>query len=258
MNVSNLHCFASSVLNKVPCPPRQITWLALLLLCLPTAFAHGAEYQFTKVADETQGYSLGGGRNTFPSINNAGQVAFGGTNRALGSGAVHRWTDGVVEALYSAPDPDFVFPRSGVDINNAGSVAFLGQGNNIFKGDGGPLVAIADAGGQLSGFGLSVSYNDAGTVAFNAVVDTDGSGVFVGDGGPIETIATAPAGYLTNLPAINNLGEVAYQTMRDGDPHEARLHLFNGSESVLLRQTTNFLGEFVAVDRQPTGRVLRV
>jgi hypothetical protein len=72
---------------------------------------------------------------------------------------------------------------------------------------------IADTSGAFSGFGSSVSINNAGTVAFNAGLDAGGIGFFTGSGGPITTIADSngPISTFTGgVAVINDSGTVAF------------------------------------------------
>lgn len=72
---------------------------------------------------------------------------------------------------------------------------------------------IADTTGPFSGFGHSVSINNAGVVAFNAGLDAGGVGFFTGSGGAITTIADSngPISTFTGgVGAINDSGTVAF------------------------------------------------
>jgi hypothetical protein len=108
-----------------------------------------------------------------PAINAAGQVAF------QTEGTVYRGDGG-------PPTPIGVAARNGVAINGAGEVAFvraqslpLLQPVGIAVGDGATQRVVADVLGPFMDFGPA-SINDAGTVAFHAVLDTFAMGIFTG------------------------------------------------------------------------------
>ena len=114
---------------------------------------------------------------------------------------------------------------SDININNNGTVAFLGQsgpGNNPIMGfyttpasGGGPITTIVTNNGAYTNIGVYPALNDNGTVAFTANFG-GGTGVFTGSGGPITPVYQSnPAGPFTSFssnahPAINQSGEVAF------------------------------------------------
>jgi hypothetical protein len=93
-----------------------------------------------------------------------------------------------------APDPA---------INDNGVVAFLANldagGKAIVKGDGGPLITIADFTTNVPGFGtfavfgFDISINSTGAVAFQGgFLSTNTGGVFTGSGGSVSIVGPPP------------------------------------------------------------------
>ena len=178
-----------------------------------------------------------------PSINTAGQVTYWaqtsvGQGIFTGSGAP---VSLVAIAGQPAPDLDGVFDSfaSTVSINDAGEVAFLGfltgtaATQGVFRGTGLGVDRIARVGQEFetgrsfagfSGPSGTVAINNAGDVAFLAVVDETGDGVadtiglYAGDGSDVVPIAErgddSPDGngdlFGFNNPAINSNGVVGF------------------------------------------------
>src|SRR5262245_48329305 len=75
---------------------------------------------------------------------------------------------------------------------------------------------IADSSDVFASFAGGISMNAAGTVAFQATLDTGDQGVFTGNGGAIATIVTTRDSRLNGLwqfgglPSINNAGIVSF------------------------------------------------
>lgn len=178
----------------------------------------------------------------FPTLNNAGQVAFYATLRGtafenVGSTGIFRG-DGtalvqIARQSQDAPDDGGKFDGFGrPTVNDAGQVAFGGVLTNnsegIFRGDDATLVQVARTGQAAPGGGnfttfLAPALNDVGQVAFTGGVTTDGTndlgGVFRGDGATLVQIAregqSAPDGngtFATGLgvPTVNDAGQVVF------------------------------------------------
>jgi hypothetical protein len=81
-----------------------------------------------------------------------------------------------------------------------------------------PIAATGDCFCDFAPYVASV--NDAGTVAFYAVLTGGSSGVFTGSGGPIATVVDTAAGFLAGIdshPDINTEGAVSfYAHLREG------------------------------------------
>jgi hypothetical protein len=81
---------------------------------------------------------------------------------------------------------------------------------------------IADTSGPISGFNSNIypSINAGGTVAFQAILHTEGEGILTGSGGPLTTIALAgPGSPFTQFlgfsaPGISADGTVAFQAFQ--------------------------------------------
>ena len=115
------------------------------------------------------------GRDSRPSINNLGDIAFD-ESIAFDSGIFV--TDGGGFETISAPEPGtFV---SAPMLNDAGTAAFQKNFESILTGNGGPLTTVADTSGEFASFGFRPpSINIGGDVAFLADLDSGGSGIFV-------------------------------------------------------------------------------
>jgi hypothetical protein len=108
---------------------------------------------------------------------------------------------------------------SAPDINDLGEVAYFAEysgGTGIFRGPDPSTDTIADSGGPFAGFGLDVSINDAGTVAFVASLDVGGGGVFIGPDPATDTVADSSGAYsVLSTPSINEAGTVAFSAELD-------------------------------------------
>ena len=126
-----------------------------------------------------------------PSINNHGDIAF---EESVDSESVPGVfvTRGDGFKTIAAPDPDVIVGRP--NLNDAGTVVFhrffnLEPGEELVKGNGGPLTVIADTTGPFQSFGHFFGFqapalNNHGDVAFYADLDSDESpapaGIFTG------------------------------------------------------------------------------
>lgn len=210
---------------------RTAGLLALTTLTSLTAFSEERSqadkryaFEFTRIADSTQGYSAFG---SFPAINNHGEVAFIANRTDTGPG-VFRLRDSGKEAttISSGGDGLSLFSDS-VAVNPNGVVAFQATtatgSRAIFKSDGASRTLIADstANGLVKIFLGAPSINATGTVAFCSVLAQHGSpaAVFRGNGGPLTTIAGTSAGGFTGFldAAINASGTVVFAaSLADG------------------------------------------
>jgi hypothetical protein len=153
-----------------------------------------------------------------PAINNAGTVAFLGSPPPSGVGLFAGRGDTLLTVYQSGPPSPF-FTFGSPAINENGTVAFLAgvRGTpvweGIFTGDGGSTTTIADSRSRFFSLDSEPSINNAGTVAFAAILVNGVSGIFVGDGGPVTPIAdsTGPFSDLwLSSPVINNKGSVVF------------------------------------------------
>jgi hypothetical protein len=140
-----------------------------------------------------------GGRDSRPSINNLGDIAFDESIQPDFDSGIFAGQEGIFETI-AAPDPD-IFVRS-PSLNDSGTVAFyrsfFDEANQIFvdevaTGNGGALTTVADTRGDFSSFGFRPpSINNTGEVAFLAQLDDfSTSGIFTGpDGVQDRVIAT--------------------------------------------------------------------
>ncbi|MBD1931223.1 MULTISPECIES: DUF7453 family protein [Cyanophyceae] len=170
----------------------------------------------------------------FPSINNAGNVAFleeftgvfvQTSIRISNGGSISTRSCGGVFCQPIAPG---VFESISIPmLNDAGTVAFRGgvyQSDNesdiatgIFTGNDNPfgsepiITTIADTSGIFRSFSLP-SINNSGNVAFIAGLDTGSSGVFTGNGTTTTTIADSSGAFNSffGTPSINDFGTVAF------------------------------------------------
>jgi hypothetical protein len=183
------------------------------------------DFEFTNVADSTQGFSQ---FETFPAINNKSDVAFVAFQD--GSQSIFRVHEHQMTTIASAADGLSNF--NGVCMNASGVVAFnatTGTGSSaIFTSDGRSKTLIADSLlNGLSRIGVgSPSINASGTVAFFSQRAERGfpSSVFIGTGGPLTTLAaTSQTGFqsFSNV-GINDAGRIVF-----------RAGLANGANAIL-------------------------
>ncbi len=180
------------------------------------------DFEFTNVADSTQGYS---GFQSFPAINNKSAVVFVASRNGAAPG-VFRVRDGELTVIASPDDGLNTFGNNPA-INASGLVVFdanTGSGSHaIFTGDGHSKHLIADttANGLSKLFIGAPSINAAGTVAFESVIIGTGlpASIFTGTGGPLKTVlSTSRTGFggFGNV-AINDAGKIAFSaTLADG------------------------------------------
>ena len=233
------------------------------------AVIRGDGGSLTTVARE--GQTTPDGNGTFSnfgalSINESGQVLFSGFRTDTSNGnfvdtGIYRGDGspgGLVQIAregQAAPDGNGTFGSIDVSspaLNNAGQAAFraeitgttggTGDGNGVFRGEGGALATIArtgqaapDGNGTLATISASPALNESGQVAFNAEFtgtsggSSDAAGIFRGDGGALTTIArdgqAVPGGFLfgttsgTTAPSLNDAGESAFVAgFREADP----------------------------------------
>jgi hypothetical protein len=167
----------------------------------------------------------------FPSLNDAGTVAFNATLRAGGQG-IFTSSGGDITTV---ADTSGAFSSVGSpSLNDAGVVAFSttlrAGGQGIFTSSGGDITTVADTSGAFSSVG-SPSLNNAGVVAFRAVLDTGDQGLFTGpDPVADRVIGTGDALFgstVTSLSffreGLNDAGQVAFRaTLADGRQVVAR------------------------------------
>ena len=190
-------------------------------IAFAAAAASAQPYNFLKITDTSGPFSNFGE----PALNNAGAIAFRADLDGGGEG-VFLASGGVITTL---AETSGLFSDFGdVSINSAGAVAFwaaLDDGSQgIYTAAGGSLnvIAMASSSGPVFrsfdtvAFGGRPSINDAGTVAFWAVIhNTGGSGIFTGNGGPTTEIIRNGGGF-TNFgnPTNNDGGSVAFHGQR--------------------------------------------
>jgi len=211
-----------------------------------------------------------------PAINAAGDVAF------VSSTGLFVFSNGSITRLAARNSPA---PGGGVfltftspSINQAGQVVFtarLSAGRTgIFLASGGAITAIArtatpaPTGGTFFSFLQAPSLNDAGEVAFAALVNGSGpSGVFLYSNGqinlPIPTFTQVPGGTLANAQfvSLNNAGQISFVGQTFESQPKLGVYLFSGGSisAVMLPGQTSPEGNIftqglnTAIDDQ--GRV---
>lgn len=200
---------------------REIVCCTTLLL---TAVASGAEYTFTKIADNAPGSRFREFSNNVLLINNNGVVAFTATLRDGGDG-VFTGSGGDVRTIF-IENADIEDPQA-TDINDSGTVVFTADRARIFTGNGGTptLVAQGDISDPLNGASLP-SINNGGTVAWSSFrrvygrTGTEPVRVLVSETEVPRMFAAAPA-RITGVQ-INNSGTVAFFASQADFPGECR------------------------------------
>ena len=173
-----------------------------------------------------------------PSINNAGTVAFLGSAAPSGGPGLFAGRGGAVITVYGSHPSSPFFTFGAPAINENGTLAFFAgvrgtpEWEGIFTGDGGPTTTIADSRSGFFRLDVEPSINNAGVVAFAAILTSGVSGIFVGDGGPVATIADSTGPFndvWLSSPIINNHGSVVFFAELDG----GRVGIFTGPDPVV-------------------------
>lgn len=133
--------------------------------------------------------------------------------------------------------------NTGVSINDAGQVAFVGNlntgGKAVYTGSGGALTTIADTSGSFSDFPAPPGINSSGTVVFTADTPTGGVNISTGNGGTTTLIAasgTSSGSFnLLGGSSINNSGKVAFvASLVGGGQGEDSIYTGNGTTTTLV------------------------
>jgi len=161
-----------------------------------------------------------------PSINNHGDIAFEALVDDIFASGIFV-TDGSGFKTIAAPDPNVLVDRP--SINDAGTVAFHRffndqPGEELVRGNGGPLTTIADTSGPFQSFGFFFGFtppalNNHGDVAFFADLDSGGSGIFVGPNPATDRVIgtgdTLDGSTVARLrfcdEGLNDAGQLAFQ-----------------------------------------------
>lgn len=136
------------------------------------------------------------GRDSRPSINNLGDIAFDESIQPDFDSGIFTGQEGSFETI-AAPDPD-IFVRA-PSVNDSGTIAFyrsfFDEVNQVFveevvTGTGGTLTTVADTRGDFSSFGFRPpSINNAGKVAFLAQLDDFfTTGIFTGPDSVLDRV----------------------------------------------------------------------
>lgn len=193
--------------------------------------ASSQTYQFTLIADTQSGAFTALG--PFPSINNAGTVAFtadvswGGTGIFTGSG-------GPLTTIAPGISPPSLFV--GTSINNAGTVAFTATPSSgvrgVYSGNGGNLTTIYQ--GLASGTGAAINNNN--TVAFNTSDDGINPNIFISKDGSVTPVG------IGGDPFINDNGTVVFLRARQvGNPFVIYTYK-DGQLTPIVDVSSQFLG----------------
>lgn len=154
----------------------------------------------------------------FPSINNAGTVAFVG--RGNGRSGVFT-SNGSISTIADDSGPLQSFGLNSSAINDSGIVAFraafddrpLMQG--VFTGGGGAMSTIGE--GNANEELTASSLSDSGVLVFHNFRGVgEGGGIFTGNGGPVEVVIDRTDSFSSGLgdrPSINGAGLVAFTTV---------------------------------------------
>jgi hypothetical protein len=175
----------------------------------------GAGGPITTIA--TNGGTAFGFFGGFPSINDAGQVAFWAATPGLTDFVIHRGSGGATTLIASRVGEGFSTLFDGPSMNSAGTVAMRGGPPvGVYLGSGGSLTPLYKVG---DGFVLDVAsdptFNDAGQIVFLGRNPSGIDGMFRGSGGALSTIATTESGSLFSgfpggVGGMNSNGVVAF------------------------------------------------
>ncbi|HVK04799.1 MAG TPA: choice-of-anchor tandem repeat NxxGxxAF-containing protein [Armatimonadaceae bacterium] len=225
---------------------RRFTALALvglsaaaILALAPEAGAQGADaapghsryrIRYDSIADTREGRFVG---FTTPAINDRGTVAFLGYPSGDGAGAgIFTTKNGRHFKTIVTSDHPTLVAFGPPSINNRGLVAFEAvhrwdgsSDSGVYAGYGpDSLAAVATTEGDspFINFGMRVSVNDGGKVAFHAYRQIAGAistGVFLGGPSgtvhPVATTTTHPEfASFSDAPHLNNAGVVAFRGVR--------------------------------------------
>jgi hypothetical protein len=203
----------------------------------------------TRIADNLGGTYVGFGE---PVINTGGSVAFL-ANLSTGGEGIFRVGGGQTTSIASdvpAGGSFVTFNSGSLSINAGGAVAFTAEGADrslgVFTGKGGSITTIARSGATFSGFSSHTSINDAGTVAFSAILASRSSvGVFTGNGAAVRTIFSInnPNPAVLGIPAVNSAGTVAFAAQRDAVL--SGIYTGNGGPLTTVVDNTGAFGTFL-------------
>jgi hypothetical protein len=190
-----------------------------------------------------------GGRDSRPSINNLGDIAFDENIQPNFDSGIFAGQESIFKTI-AAPDPDVSVQEP--TFNDSGTAAFSRSFfdetiqefvEEIVTGNGGPLTNVADTRGEFSSFGFRPpSINNGGNVAFLAFFDDFvTSGIFVGPD-PVEdrvivTGDTLDGATVTNLvfceEGLNDLNQLSFiATFNDPNvPEGVRVGVFLATPS---------------------------
>jgi hypothetical protein len=171
-----------------------------------------------------------------PSINDNGTVVFEGVSRTTGRKGIYSGNGGPVTTIIDTAGAFSDFGLSPA-VNDSGAVAFSALSKATGKwgvyrlSSGGVLTTIADTTGSIGQLdSVAVTMNDAGQVAFMAILKSGATAILRGDGITLDTIADTNGAYgsFESQPMVNNLGTVGFV----GYPKLGVLGIFTGPDPV--------------------------
>ena len=140
-----------------------------------------------------------------PFINGLGDVAFRGLAGLTAPNGVYRGNGGTLTTIYTA--------SNNVDahaINDSGTVVFVDSSKGIMTGNGGTQTIAVPLGGSFARVGPA-DINNAGTIAFNALLTTGATAIYTDNSGTLTQIAVSDASVSATFePRINNKGDLAW------------------------------------------------
>ena len=178
----------------------------------------GVHTQIASASDPTWAAN-GLNEDGVPAINNSGQVSFTGVLATDFEQGVFVGNGGSVTPYALGSSDGFIGFSQATDINASGTVVFKGQpevpapnvGAGIFTATGSGITTIADNSGQFENFTFP-TINDAGAVAFSAILDDGSSGLYLSDGIAAPTAIADDSGQFSAFlgSSINNAGSVVF------------------------------------------------
>lgn len=164
----------------------------------------------TTIASSADGFSFGGNAAT---LNNRGVAAFT-ASRPGNEGGVFTGNGDTLNTIANFNRDPIQGSSGRPDINDAGVVVFQSSFDNlgdnvIAMGSGGPPTITLDTSGQFNRFGSSPQINNAGTIAFEAKLDTGEAVIAKKADDSIKILAIAETGSFS-VPKINDAGLVIF------------------------------------------------
>ncbi len=158
----------------------------------------------TTVADNRGGFDQVYGR----LLNNSGRVAYQGTSQGNSARDLYAW-DGSVSSKFAGPHAALL------GLNDLGQVGYVAESEanvgSLYFGTPGSPTLVAQTGSEFLNFRFGDA-NNAGTLAFSAMMAGDGQALYSWRDGDMTLIANTGMGFsFLGIPALNDQGSLVFQ-----------------------------------------------